>query len=197
MPRSARRITQADVLAMTEYGHVRAERQRALAATKVNRLVAVGPFATFHFESYDTMWLQVHEMLRIEGGGEAQIAGEIEAYNPLIPQGHELVATLMLEIDDRDRRERELARLGGVERTVSLALDGEVIAALPEGDVERTTPSGKTSALHFLRFPLTPAQVAKFRDPRCAAVLAIGHENYAHMTRLGPAVRAELGHDLD
>ena len=71
-----------------------------IAAIKQNRRVEVGPFATFYFENYDTMWHQVHEMLHIERGGEAQIADELEAYNPLIPQGDELIATVMFEIED-------------------------------------------------------------------------------------------------
>ena len=92
-----------------QYAGERAERRTRIAELKKNRRIEVGPFATFYFENYDTMWLQVQEMLRIEKGGAEQIAGELEAYNPLIPQGDELIATLMLEIEDPDRRDRELA----------------------------------------------------------------------------------------
>ncbi|MGQ0676470.1 MAG: DUF3501 family protein, partial [Rhodospirillales bacterium] len=115
MPAAERRILRADVMAMAEFANARQERRRALLPVKKLRRVEVGPDACFYFENYDTMWLQVHEMLFIEKGGEAQIAGELEAYNALIPQGNELVATVMFEIDDEARRRDFLARDGGVE----------------------------------------------------------------------------------
>ncbi len=119
-----RRITPADIAPYADYAARRAELRKALVAVKKNRRVEVGPFATFYFENYDTMWLQVQEMLHIEKGGTAQIAGELETYNPLIPQGNELIATLMLEIDDPVRRETVLRQLGGIEETVSLDVAG-------------------------------------------------------------------------
>ena len=196
MPRESREITRADIMAATDYAVSRAEHQAAAAAMR-RRRVAVGPFATFAFESYETMWTQIHEMLFIEGGGEDQIAGELAAYNPLIPQGRELVATLMLEIDDPVRRAAELGRLGGVEHTVSLRISGDSAAGLADADAERSTAEGRTSAVHFLHFPLSEAQTAHFRDPAREVVLGIGHANYAHMTLLGPEVREELAQDLD
>ena len=195
MPREAREITRADVLSMEDYAAVRAERQAA--AVRRRRRVAVGPFATFTFESFETMWTQVHEMLFIEGGGEDQIAGELDAYNPLVPQGRELVATLMLEIDDAARRAAELGRLGGVEHTVSLSIGGGAVAAVAEAEVERSTAAGRTSAVHFLHFPLSEAQAAAFRDPAQEVVLGIGHAHYAHRTVLSPETREELATDLD
>jgi hypothetical protein len=135
-------------------------------------------------------------MLRIEKGGEAQIADELAAYNPLIPQGAELVATLMFEIDDPVRRHEFLSRLGDVEETITLTVGGEVVRAVPERDVERTTAGGKTSSVHFLHFPLTPAAVAAFKDPAQPAVLAINHPEYSHMAGLPPAVRQALSDDL-
>ena len=197
MPPEKREITRADVLSIEAYATLRAERQAVLAEVKKRRRVDVGPFATFTFESYETMWIQVHEMLAIEGGGEAQIAGELDAYNPLVPNGRELVATLMFEIDDPVRRAAELGRMGGAEHTVSLKIGGETLAALADADAERSTAEGRTSAVHFLHFPLSGAQVAAFRDPASEAVLAIGHPNYAHMTVLSRAVREELAKDLD
>ncbi len=89
------------------------------------RRIEVGPFATFYFENYATMWLQVQEMLRIEKGGDEQVPGELVAYNPLIPQGDELIATMMLEIEDGDRRHRTLLTLGGIEETVFMEIGGE------------------------------------------------------------------------
>ncbi len=190
-------IARADIMDMETYGEIRRARRREVGAIKKTRRVEVGPFATFYFENYDTMWYQIHEMLYIEKGGEAQIADELGAYNPMIPNGGELVATLMFEIEDEDRRARELGRLGGVEGSVSLSVGGETIGAIAERDVERTKPDGRTSSVHFLHFPFTPAQVAGFSTQRARVVLAIGHENYAHMAVLPESVRAALAADFD
>ena len=157
-------ITRADLLPMSVYENGRKERRKEMAAIKANRRVEVGPFATFYFENYATMLHQVHEMLAIERGGDAQVEDELAAYNPLIPQGSELVATVMFEIEDPVRREATLARLGGVEDQFFLQIGATRAPGLPEGDVERTREDGKTSSVHFLRFPLTPEQVAVFRD---------------------------------
>lgn len=192
-----RRIARDDVLSVEQFEKERPRRRDAFAVAKRDRRIEVGPFAAFYFECYETMWWQVHEMLRIEKGGEAQIEAELDAYNPLIPQGNELVATLMFEIDDAARRDRELARLGGVENRVSLRLDGETIAAVPSDDAERSTPEGRASSVHFLRFPFTDAQIAKFRDPEVEVVLAIDHPNYAYRAVLSEAARAALAQDFD
>src|ERR1700743_2184597 len=127
---------------------------------KRQRRIEVGPFATFYFENYATMWLQVQEMLRIEKGGDEQLAGELAAYNPLIPQGRELIATLMLEIEDEKRRNAVLLTLGGIEETVFLEIGGDVIRATPTEYDDRTTPDGKTSSVHWLRFKLAADQIA-------------------------------------
>ena len=192
-----RAITRDDIMPMADYGRARAERRRAVAAKKQNRRVSVGPFATFLFETYDTMLHQVHEMLFVEKGGEEQIAGELEAYNPLIPKGRELVATVLIEIDDPARRARELAKLGGIEKSMSLQFAGEAVTGVPTDDQERTDETGKTSSVHFIRFPFTPAQIAKFRAPGAKVVLAIEHPNYGHMAQLPEAVRAELAQDFE
>lgn len=196
MPQAERRITREDILPMETYAGLRSARRQELVALKKNRRVQVGPFATFHFESFETMWHQVHEMLFIERGGDAQVADELEAYNPLIPQGDELVATMMLEIEDAERRARTLARLGGIENTVALTVGEHVIRAVPEGDVERTRADGKTSSVHFLHFPFTAEQIAAFRAPGSTVILGIGHPEYSHMAALPEAGRAELARDF-
>ena len=190
-------ITRADIMDMEAYGEIRRARREEISAIKGDRRVEVGPFAAFYFENYDTMWYQIHEMLYIEKGGEAQIGDELSAYNPLIPDGGELVTTLMFEIEDEDRRKRELGRLGGVEGSVSLTVGGETIGAVAEKDVERSKPDGRTSSVHFLHFPFTPAQVASFKTEGARVVLAIGHENYAHMAVLPEWVRAALAADFN
>jgi hypothetical protein len=190
-------ISRVDIMDMAAYGEIRPSRRAEISAIKKVRRVEVGPFATFYFENYDTMWYQIHEMLYIEKGGEAQITDELGAYNPLVPDGGELVATLMFEIEDDDRRARELGRLGGVEGCVSLTVGGETIGAVAETEVERSKPDGRTSSVHFLHFPFTPGQVAGFKTARARVVLAIGHENYAHMAVLPERVRAALAADFD
>lgn len=192
-----REITPDDILGPEDYEKVRAERKRLIAEVKKNRRVSVGPDATFYFESYDTMLHQVLEMLYIEKGGDDQIPDELSAYNPLIPNGRELVATLMFEIDEPDRRARFLEGLGGVEETVSLSFAGETVTAKPEEDVDRTTAEGKASSVQFLHFPFTLEQVEKFRAPKAQVTLAIGHEKYGHMAVLSEDVRSALAGDFD
>jgi hypothetical protein len=190
-------ITPADIMPVEEYARERAERRRAITALKKNRRVPVGPDATFYFENRDTMWHQIHEMLFIEKGGESQIEDELRAYNPLIPKGRNLSATFMIEIEDAARRARVLKALGGIEDTVALTFAGETVKAVPEGDEERTTPDGKASSVHFLLFPFTAQQIAKFRAPGTQVLLAVGHPNYGHIAVLPEAVRAELAKDFD
>ncbi|MGD0192687.1 MAG: DUF3501 family protein [Rhizomicrobium sp.] len=196
MPQAQHRITEADIMSPSDYALRRAELRRNLIAVKKNRRIEVGPFATFYFESYETMWLQVQEMLHIEKGGAAQIAGELETYNPLIPQGGELIATLMLEIEDANRRDASLKTLGGIEETVSMDVDGARIKATPTEYEDRTTPDGKTSSVHWLRFVFTPEQAARFKSGDGRAVIEIAHPNYGHMAVIRPDVRAELAKDF-
>ena len=194
MTASERRITPNDILPYKKYAEGRTEFRKKLLPVKKNRRVEVGPFATFYFESYDTMWLQVQEMLHIEKGGDEQLEGELEAYNPLIPQGHELIATFMLEIEDAAMRDKTLRTLGGIEETVSMNVDGEQIKGAPTEYEDRTTPDGKTSSVHWLRFHFTDAQIAKFKSGK--VVLEIAHPNYGHMAVLPAAVRDELAKDF-
>ncbi len=190
------RITRADVVPMTEFATLRQERRRALLPVKKLRRIEVGPSSCFYFESYDTMWLQVHEMLFIEKGGEDQIAGELEAYNALIPQGQELVATVMFEIDNEVERHNLLARIGGIENTIFMSFGGETVAAVPEDDAERTREDGKASSVHFLHFRFTKDQIAKFRQAGAEAMLGFKHPNYGHMAVMPEASRAELAKDF-
>jgi hypothetical protein len=191
-----REITRADILPMEAYARERAALRQTIVAAKRNRRVEVGPIATFYFENYQTMWHQVHEMLFIEKGGEGQIEDELRAYNPLVPNGRELVATVMFEIEDPVRRARTLAKLGGVERHMFMTVGGDRIQAVPEGDVERTKADGKTSSVHFMHFPFAPAQIAAFRAPGAQVVLGIDHPEYGHMAVLPDATRAALAADF-
>lgn len=192
-----RTLSPDDILPIDDYAKIRKQKRLEMIDVKRDRRVDVGPFATFYFESYQTMWYQVHEMLLVEKGGEEQLADELAAYNPLIPQGNELVATLMFEIDEPERRERVLGELGGVEGSIRLRVGGEEIAAIPEQDVERTNAAGKASSVHFLHFPFTPEQIAAFRDPSVEVVLAITQERYLHMAVMPANTRRALAADLD
>jgi hypothetical protein len=196
MPQTERRITAADLMPDAEFAKVRRERRAALMPRKRQRRVSLGPVCTLIFETYDTMLFQVQEMLLIEKGGEAQTPDELAAYNPLIPQGSELVATTLFEIDEPVRRAQTLGRLGGVDQHFFLELAGERARAIPEGDVERTREDGKTSAVHFLKFPLSETQKQVFRDSSATILLGCDHPSYAHMTILGPEVRRELASDF-
>lgn len=196
MPRSERKVTRADILSLDDFAAIRDETRAKLIAVKRNRRIEVGPHVAFYFESFDTIWMQIHEMLRIEKGGEAQIEDELTAYNPLIPDGRELVATMMIEIGDAEHRRRVLATLGGIEDSAVLKIGGKDIRAEPEMDAERTTAEGKASAVHFLHFPFSGEDIATFRDPAADCLLGVEHPNYSHFARLSPAVRAELAKDF-
>lgn len=189
-------LTTADILPWAEYAKERAEHRKRLTAIKRNRRVEVGPYVTFYFENFDTMWIQVQEMLHIEKGGAAQLADELAAYNPLIPKGKELVATFMIEIDDALRRARVLAQLGGVEETASIEVGGERVVGKAEQDQDRTTAEGKASSVQFVHFPFTDAQIAKFKEPNTRVILGLSHPNYSHMAVLSEATRAALAGDF-
>lgn len=196
MPEAQRKIVPEDLLPIAEYDFRRKSLKQNLIPMKRLRRIEVGPFATFYFENYATMWLQVQEMLRIEKGGDEQIAGELDAYNPLIPQGDELIATLMLEIEDANRRHTTLLGLGGIEETVFLEIGNETVHATPTEYDDRTTPNGKTSSVHWLRFKLTPEQITRFKGGGDKVVLGISHKNYGHMAVLSAEARAALAKDF-
>jgi len=194
MPATARKITPADILSDSDYTARRKALRSEAIVLKKHRRVEVGPYATFYFENYQTMWLQVQEMLRIEKGGKEQIAGELETYNPLIPQGDELIATLMLEIEDAMRRHATLLTLGGIEESIFVEIGGTRVTATPTEYDDRTTADGKTSSVHWLRFKLTPDLITRFKTER--VVLGIGHKNYGHMAVLSDETRAALAQDF-
>ena len=192
-----REITRDDIMPMDSYAAERKERRKALVEVKRHRRIEVGPVATFYFENYDTMWAQVHEMLFIEKGGEAQIPDELAAYNPLIPKGRELVATVMFEIDDEVRRRAFLGKLGGVEETAFLEFAGQRIVGGPEADVDRTTADGKASSVQFIHFPFDDAQAALFKTAGTQIVVGFTHPAYGHMAVMPETTRAALAEDLD
>src|SRR5579885_446243 len=193
----ARKIAAADILPPEEYARRRKELRREVIELKRRRRMEVGPVATLHFECFETMRLQIQEMLHIEKGGAAQLDGELAAYNPLVPDGRELVATVLFEIDDPERRARFLARLGGIEETAFIEMGPEKIRGRPEADQDRSTAEGKASSVQFIHFPFTPAQVERFRRPGERIVVGFEHPAYAHMGVMPEAVREALAGDFD
>jgi hypothetical protein len=196
MPRDTRTITPDDIMELGVYETIRVEKREEAILRKRFRRLSVGPHVTVTFENWDSMWLQVQEMLRIEKGGAEQLVDELTAYNPMIPNGRELTATLMFEIDDARIRERILSGLGGVEDHIAITLGDDRIAAVPEGDVARTRSDGKASSVHFLHFPFTDDQVARWKTGEEQATFRIDHSNYGHIALIGPDVRRELARDF-
>lgn len=189
-------LTESDIIPSDDYAKSRKEWRKKISAKKQHRRVAVGPYITFYFECFDTMWFQVQEMIYIEKGGADQIPGELEAYNPLIPNGSELTATFMIEIDDPVRRKRVLDGLGGIEETAFIRVGGELVTGRAEADADRTSAEGKASSVQFVHFPFTVDQIAAFSSPGAEVVLGFNHPNYRHMSVIPEAVRAELTTDF-
>lgn len=189
-------LTESDIIPSDDYAKSRKEWRKKISAKKQHRRVAVGPYITFYFECFDTMWFQVQEMIYIEKGGADQIPGELEAYNPLIPNGSELTATFMIEIDDPVRRKRVLDGLGGIEETAFIRVGGELVTGRAEADADRTSAEGKASSVQFVHFPFTVDQIAAFSSPGAEVVLGFNHANYRHMSVIPEAVRAELTTDF-
>ncbi len=195
-PAPRRKITRTDLMTMVDYAKIRREHRRGLVDVKRKRRVHIGPHVSLYFENFETMWAQIQEMLFIERGGEDQVEGELAAYNPLIPQGAELVATMMIEVEDEGLRRRTLASMGHIEDTVQLGFAGHTVKGVPEADLDRTTEDGKTSAVHFLHFAFTPEQIAAFKTSGTQVMAGILHPHYGHMAVLAEESRAALAEDF-
>ena len=190
------KLTRDDIVSPEIYAADRTDHRLRVREMKRHRRVEVGPFVTFYFENRETMWHQVHEMLHIEKGGEEQIQDELDAYNPLVPEGRDLRCTMMIEIDEEARRDTMLRRLGWIDEKVAIRVGERTIPAEPLQDAERNTPDGKTSSIHFLVFRFDDEAVAMFRDPSTRASLEIDHEHYGHTAIIGPKARQALAGDL-
>jgi hypothetical protein len=196
MPREKREIQKEDIMPLDVYTEKRRELRKSIVDYKKNRRVALGPYATFYFESYETMLAQVQEMLYIEKGGDEQLKDELSAYNPLIPNGKELTATLMFEIDNPISRAAFLGKVGGIEETVFMKIDGEKIKAVPEEDVDRTSAEGKASSVQFIHFNFTDDHIEKFQSNSPEIELGIDHKEYSHSTKLSKENIASLSTDF-
>jgi len=196
MPRDKKEIQNEDIMPLDVYTKNRKELRKSIVDFKKNRRIALGPYATFYFESYETMLAQVQEMLYIEKGGDEQLKDELSAYNPLIPNGKELTATLMFEIDNPISRAAFLGKVGGIEETVFMKINGEKIKAMPEEDVDRTSAEGKASSVQFIHFNFTDDQIAKFNSEETEVEIGIDHKQYSHTTKLSTENKKSLSADF-
>ena len=196
MPKEKREIQKSDIMPLDTYVKDRKKLRKNIVNFKKNRRVALGPYATFYFESYETMLAQVQEMLYIEKGGDEQLHDELIAYNPLIPNGKELTATLMFEIDNPISRAAFLGKVGGIEEMVFMKLNGETIKAVPEEDVDRTSAEGKASSVQFIHFNFTDEQIQKFKSNDVNIELGMDHKEYSHTTKLSKENIASLSADF-
>ena len=196
MPKESRQIIKQDIMPLDVYTKNRKELRKNIVSYKKNRRIALGPYATFYFESFETMLAQVQEMLYIEKGGDEQLKDELVAYNPLIPNGKELTATLMFEIDNPVSRASFLGKVGGIEDNVFLKINGEEIKAIPENDVDRTSSEGKASSVQFIHFEFNDDQIAKFKNSSKIEI-GIDHNEYSHMTKLSNETIKSLSADFN
>ena len=184
MSKEKRQIEKEDLLPSDVYAKSRKQIRKDLVEFKKDRRIALGPYATFYFESFETMVAQVQEMLHIEKGGDEQLKDELIAYNPLVPNGKELTATLMFEIDNPITRAAFLGKVGGIEEKIFMKINDEIVKAVPEEDVDRTSAEGKASSVQFIHFKLNDDQISKFKSDSATIELGIDHKEYTHTTRL-------------
>ena len=196
MPKEKKSIQKEDIMPLDVYTKQRKELRKSIVEFKKDRRVPLGPYATFYFESYETMLAQVQEMLYIEKGGDEQLKDELSAYNPLVPNGKELTATLMFEIDNPVSRATFLGKVGGIEEKVYMKVDGDIIQAVPEEDVDRTSAEGKASSVQFIHFKFNEEQIKKFKS-NSLIELGIDHDEYSHSTKLNDSTVKSLSTDFN
>ena len=190
-------ISRDSLLTLEAYAKQRSDFRARVIAHKKNRTVRLGEHVTLIFEDELTIRYQIQEMLRIEKTfEEAGIRDELDAYNPLIPDGTNLKATMMIEYDDPVVRKGELAKLKGVEDRVYVQVDGQPrVYAIADEDLERENEE-KTSAVHFLRFEFEPASISALRQG-AAIAMGIDHPNYAvRLEEAAPQVQSALVRDF-
>jgi len=184
MSKEKKQIEKKDLMSADDYAASRKQIRKDLVEFKKNRRIALGPYATFYFESFETMVAQVQEMLHIEKGGDEQLKDELIAYNPLVPDGKELTATLMFEIDNPISRGVFLGKVGGIEKKIFINIDDEKVQAVPEDDLDRTSAEGKASSVQFIHFKFNDDQIIKFKLLSANIELGIDHKEYSHTTKL-------------
>ena len=197
MIKQAKEVTKTDLIPADDYAKNRKAYRKEIVSYKKDRRISLGPYANFYFESYETMKAQIQEMLHIEKGGDEQLKDELAAYNPLIPKGKELVATLMFEIDNPLSRAEFLNKVGGIEEKVFLKIGEEKINSIPEQDVDRTSAEGKASSVQFIHFKFTDEQIKKFKDEFSEIIIGVDHEMYNHSVKMSESAKKALALDFD
>ena len=197
MSKEKREIQKNDIMPLDIYTKQRKVLRKNIVEFKKHRRISLGPYATFYFESYETMLAQVQEMLYIEKGGDEQLKDELTAYNPLIPNGKELIATLMFEIDNPISRAAFLSKVGGIENKVFMKISEEKIKAIPEEDVDRTSSQGKASSVQFIHFKFNEEQIQKFKSGQTQIEICINHDEYSHSTKLNDETIKSLSRDFN
>jgi hypothetical protein len=191
------KLTKEDLYSLEEYAAMRSEFRAKMIEHKKNRVLRLGEHATVHFEDRTLMQYQVQEMLRAEKIFEAEgIQEELDAYNPLIPDGANWKATFMLEYDDEEIRRKRLGELIGIEKTVWVAVEGfDKVYPICNEDLERETKD-KTSSVHFMRFELNDDMI---KAVKAGAVISAGIEHNKYtvtIAAVSDAMRASLAEDL-
>tara|TARA_B100001248_G_scaffold259487_1_gene245614 strand:+ start:2913 stop:3500 length:588 start_codon:yes stop_codon:yes gene_type:complete len=193
---SINQIIPEDIHAREEYINIRAQLRKEIVHRKKKRRVDIGPNVTLYFENKDTIIHQINEMVFIENGGKEQILEEIDAYKSLIPNGKELIATVMVEIDNPNKRAQALSNMGGFEETFNIKLDDKIIEGNAELDVDRTTADGKASSVQFVHFHFSEEDIKCFRSENSRIEISINHVAYTHATTLQEDTKNELVGDF-
>ena len=189
-------IEKSDILTRDEYKIKRKSLREKMVLRKKFRRVDIGPYVTMYFENKDTIIHQINEMVYIEDGGEQQIDDEILAYKSLVPDGRELVATVMVEIDSPIKRAEFLANMGGFEEEISIKVKDQVIKGKAELDGDRTTADGKASSVQFVHFHFEEKAVESIKNYMEDVSISINHENYRHSAILNVDTVKELIKDF-
>ena len=189
-------LTRDDLFSLEKYAEVRPEFRARVLEHKKHRQVAIGAHATLYFEDRLTMHYQIQEMLRVERIFEAAgIQEELDAYNPMIPDGSNWKATFMIEYEDIDERREALQRLKGIEDQLWVQVAGhDKVFAIADEDMEREDDT-KTSSVHFVRFELEAAMVQALKDG-AGVSMGTDHPDYGYRVDVAPAVRDSLTADL-
>ena len=194
--RRAPRITPESLMTLEAYAKARKDFRARVIAHKQARTVHLGEHLTLLFEDELTVRYQIQEMLRVERiFEEADIRGELDAYNPLVPDGSNWKATMLLEYPDPEERRARLADLKGIERRVWVQVEGcERVHAVADEDLERENDE-KTSSVHFLRFELRPEMIEALRRDATVSI-GVDHPHYQVSVQIGPQTRSSLAEDL-
>ena len=189
-------IRSEDIINRDNYSKNRKVLRTNMVATKKNRRLDIGPNITIYFENKKTIMHQINEMVFIENGGDTQIKEEIEAYKSLVPSGNDLVATLMVEVDNPIKRAELLGKLGGFEEKLYLKIGDITIKGEAELDGDRTTADGKASSVQFVHFNFTEEEKKIFKIDNSKIEIGISHEYYQHSTVMNNLTIREIREDL-